>query len=115
MTQEFYKDMVPSQIEDLITVDSLKMMDLQDQLSKLNTQFEICCLAAQTLDLTKKDIQEMKTFNTPPQAINEIMTIVLVIFDFKKKDQTNWDKQKKFMLDLHFFDKLKNYPYSNLK
>ena len=115
MSQDFYKGMVPTEIEDLITVDSLKMMDLQDQMSKLNIQFEICCLAAQTLDLTKKDIQEMKTFSNPPQAINEIMTIVLVIFGFKKKDQSIWDKQKKFMLDLHFFDKLKNYPYSNLK
>ena len=57
----------------------------------------------------------MKTFSNPPQAINEIMTIVLVIFEYKKKDQKVWDKQKKFMLDLHFFDKLKNYPFSNLK
>ena len=28
MSKDFYKDLTPIQIEDLITVDSLKMMDL---------------------------------------------------------------------------------------
>ena len=57
----------------------------------------------------------MKTFSNPPAAIGEIMKIIMIIFNFAKKDQTSWERQKKFMQDLHFFDKLKNYPYSNLK
>ena len=53
----------------------------------------------------------MKTFTNPPVAIKEILTIIMIIFQQKPKDQIDWEKQKKFMMDLKFFEKLKNYPY----
>ena len=39
----------------------------------------------------------------------------MFIFDFPKKDQTNWSFQKKLLTDLKFFEKCKKFSYDGIK
>ena len=102
-------------IQDLISVDNFQMEELRNQFNNLNTQYEISCLAAAQIEITKKDIQEMKSFVNPPKAISEVISIIMHIFDFPKKDAESWDKQKKVLSDIKFFDKMKKYEFDQVK
>ena len=57
----------------------------------------------------------MKSFVNPPKAISEVMSIIMVIFDFAKKDAENWEKQKKVLSDIKFFEKMKKYEFDQVK
>ena len=56
LSPNFYVDLDIPQIEVLIQEDTTRVQDLKNQLDVLNNQFEISCLAAQSIDLTKKDV-----------------------------------------------------------
>ena len=57
----------------------------------------------------------MKSFVNPPKAISEVLSIIMLIFDFPKKDLGQWDKQKKLLSDIKFFEKMKKYEFDKVK
>ena len=71
-------------------------------------------MQAQSIELDKKGLMEIKNYKKPPTAVHEVMTIIMFIFrapNTNMKDWSNWEKQKKVLNDKYFYDKFKSCSY----
>ena len=61
--------------------------------------------------LEKKDITEMRSYATPPEAVQKVMEAVCILLGVKP----DWDAAKKVMQDSQFMNKLVEYDKDNIK
>eukprot|EP00667_Euglena_gracilis_P000017 EG_transcript_17 len=60
--------------------------------------------------LNKKDIDEVKSFATPPEKVKLTLDAVLLLL----KEKPGWDTAKKVMTDTQFLTRLQNYDKDNI-
>ena len=61
--------------------------------------------------LEKKDITEMRSYATPPEAVQKVMEAVCLLLGVKP----DWDQAKKLMQDSQFMSRLVDYDKDNIK
>eukprot|EP01012_Entosiphon_sulcatum_P032728 TRINITY_DN4157_c0_g3_i1.p1 TRINITY_DN4157_c0_g3~~TRINITY_DN4157_c0_g3_i1.p1 ORF type:complete len:4135 (-),score=940.22 TRINITY_DN4157_c0_g3_i1:62-12466(-) len=60
--------------------------------------------------LNKKDIDEVKSFATPPDKVKLVLDAVLLVL----KEKPGWDSAKRVMGDGRFLDRLQNFDKDNI-
>ncbi|KAK0176317.1 hypothetical protein PV328_000464 [Microctonus aethiopoides] len=60
--------------------------------------------------LNKNDINEIRVFNKPPHLVRYVMEAVCLLLGTK----TDWPAAKLVLSDVHFLDRLINYPKDNI-
>ena len=83
-------------------------MEAQADLDKALPDLQMAEEALKTLD--KSDINEMKAYNKPPEAVQTCMAAVQTVL----KRGTSWDEAKKTMGDAQFLRTLLEYDKENL-
>ncbi|XP_074097467.1 dynein heavy chain at 16F [Cotesia typhae] len=60
--------------------------------------------------LNKSDINEIKVFNKPPHLVRYVMEAVCLLLG----EKTDWPTAKRILSDVHFLDRLINYPKDDI-
>jgi dynein heavy chain len=82
--------------------------DCQADLDEAMPAYNAALRALDALD--KKSIQDLKTFNNPPEMVSITMQAVCVLFGVKPK----WEEAKKLLGQMNFMDKLKEFEKDNI-
>ena len=88
---------------------SLVQADAQKDLDRALPALEKAIKALNALE--KKDVTEMRSYATPPEAVQKVMEAVCILLGVKP----DWDTAKKVMQDSQFMNKLVNYDKDNIK
>jgi dynein heavy chain, axonemal len=87
--------------------------DCQADLDEAMPAYESAVKALSSLD--KKSVQEMKSFNNPPEMVKFTMEAVCILLDVKPDNKGDyWGEAKKLMSQMDFMDKLKDYDKDNM-
>ena len=54
--EEEFRKMDIIDIKESIQIDQVMMLEMKDYINEMNNKFEVSCMAAQTLELKKKDV-----------------------------------------------------------
>ncbi len=88
---------------------SLVQADAQRDLDRALPALEKAIKALNALE--KKDITEMRSYATPPEAVQKVMECVCILLGHKP----DWDTAKKIMQDSQFMTRLVEYDKDSIK